>query len=79
MEVVALATLVEEVGMFVYSIRMRLLTPDNGDNYMSPEQRGFNTCQLVSHHWRMSKLAANGQPVIDKVHGEGVIGYFSIL
>ena len=76
---VASATLVEEVGRFVYSIRMHLLTPDNGDDYMLPEQRGFNTCQLVSNHWKMSKFAANGQPVINKVHGEGVIGYFSIL
>ena len=41
-EVVASATLVEEVGMFVYSIRMRMLTPDDGDDYMSPEQRGFS-------------------------------------
>ena len=41
-EVVASATLVEEVGMFVYSIRMRMLTPDDGDDYVSPEQRGFS-------------------------------------
>ena len=78
-EVVSSATFVEEMGMFVYSIRMRLLTPDDGDDYMSPEQRGFDTCQLVSRHWKISKFPANGPPVIDEVRGEGVIGYFPIL
>jgi hypothetical protein len=78
-EIVASAIFVEEMDMFVYSIRMRLLTPDDGNCYMSPEQRGFDTCQLVSRHWKISKLKANRPPVIDEVRGEGVIGYFPIL
>ena len=78
-EIVASAIFAEEMGMFVYSIRMRLLTPDDGDSYVSPEQRGFDTCQLVSRHWKISKLKANRPPVIDEVRGEGVIGCFPIL
>ena len=78
-EVVASAIFVEEMGMFVYSIRMRLLTPDDGEGYMSPEQRGFGSCQLVSRYWKISKFEATGPPVIDEVRGGGVIGYFPIL
>ncbi|KAL3811315.1 hypothetical protein ACHAXA_005401 [Cyclostephanos tholiformis] len=78
-EIVASAIFVEEMGMFVYSIRMRLLTPDDGDGYMTPEQRGFDTCQLVSRHWKISKVRSVGPPAIDEVRGEGVIGYFPIL
>ena len=78
-EIVASAIFAEEMGMFVYSIRMRLLTPDDGDSYVSPEQRGFDACQLVSRHWKISKLKANRPPVIDEVRGEGVIGCFPIL
>ena len=68
------------MGMFVYSIRMRLLTPDDGDEYMTPEARGYDTCQLVSRHWRITKLQEDGgSPVIEDVRGGGVIGYFPIL
>jgi uncharacterized protein affecting Mg2+/Co2+ transport len=79
-EVVASAILVEEMGMFVYSIRMRLLTPDDGEGYMPPEQRGFGSCQLVLRHWKISKFVeATGPPEIDEVRGGGVVGCFPIL
>jgi hypothetical protein len=80
LEIVASSIFVEEMGMFVYSIRMRLLTPDDGDEYMTPEARGYDTCQLVSRHWRITKLQEDGgSPVIEDVRGDGVIGYFPIL
>ncbi len=61
-------------GMFVYSIRMRLLEPEDGEGYMSPEERGFDTCQLVSRHWRITQGGEVGE-----ARGEGVIGYYPLL
>lgn len=60
--------------MFVYSIRMRLLGPEDGDDYMTPEQRGFETCQLVSRFWRITQGTQ-----VNEVRGEGVIGYYPLL
>eukprot|EP00986_Skeletonema_menzelii_P001971 scaffold545_cov139-Skeletonema_menzelii.AAC.2 len=74
-EVVASSTYVFEMGgMFVYSIRIRLLKPEDGEDYMSPEERGFDTCQLVSRHWRITQ---GGE--VEEVRGEGVIGCFPLL
>ena len=53
-EIVASSIYVPEVRMHIYSIRIRLLTPDDGDEYMTPEQRGFESCQLVSRYWKIS-------------------------
>jgi len=85
-EVVASSIYVPEMSMHVYSIRIRLLTPDDGDEYMSPEQRGFETCQLVSRYWKISMKGprrgprgAEPQPVIQEVRGEGVIGMYPLL
>ena len=78
-EIVASAVYVEEMDMFVYSIRMCLLTPDDGEGYMTPEERGFESCQLVSRHWIITKLQPNRTPVVDEVRGDGVIGMYPIL
>lgn len=61
-------------GTFVYSIRMRLLKPEDGEDYMSPEERGFDTCQLVSRYWRITQGGEVGE-----VRGEGVIGCYPLL
>ena len=82
-EAIASAVHVGELSpraMFVYSIRMRLLTPEDGDEYMPPEQRGFETCQLMSRHWKICKHARNrDEPSIDEVRGDGVIGCYPLL
>jgi uncharacterized protein affecting Mg2+/Co2+ transport len=38
---------------FACSIRIRLLTPQDGAEYVFPEDRGFDTCQLRSRHWQI--------------------------
>jgi len=45
-EVIASSIYVPEMRMHIFSIRIRLLAPDDSDEYMSPEQRGFETCQI---------------------------------
>jgi uncharacterized protein affecting Mg2+/Co2+ transport len=60
---------------FIYSIRIRLLTPDD-DGYVSPADRGFETCQLQSRHWHITDYDTGE---IDRVDGEGVIGMYPIL
>lgn len=81
-EVVASSIVVPEAGLHTYSIRIRLLTPDDGDEYMTPQERGFETCQLVSRHWKISSwdnLQHDGPPNVENVRGEGVIGKYPLL
>ena len=83
-EVVASAIFVLGEGFgaprFVYSIRMRLLTPEDGEEYKSPEQRGFGSCQLVSRHWKIYKDDPDeDEPSIEEIRGNGVIGYYPLL
>ena len=81
-EVVASSIFVPEAGLHTYSIRIRLLIPDDGHEYMSPEERGFETCQLVSRHWKISSWdnpQHNGPPDVENVRGEGVIGMYPLL
>ena len=66
---------VERQGMFIYSIRIRILTPGEG-GYMSPSQRGFTTCQLRSRHWIISQ--GNGREP-EHVRGDGVVGMYPLL
>ena len=73
-EIVASSILAPEFGIFVYSIRIRLLTPADGDEYLSPQQRGFETCQLMSRYWKIST-----PDNFDEVRGEGVIGMYPLL
>ena len=60
--------------MHIYSIRLRILTPSDGAEYLSPEQRGFATCQLHSRHWRISY-----ENRVNEVRGEGVVGEYPLL
>jgi len=41
---------------------------------MTPEERGFETCQLVSRYWRIDQ---GGE--VEEIRGEGVIGYYPLL
>ena len=79
-EVVASAVRVPQAGRgqqmgFIYSIRIRLLTR-NEPGYVPPSERGFETCQLFSRHWRITNHSTGRTDVVD---GEGVIGMFPIL
>jgi hypothetical protein len=54
---------------FVDSIRIRLLIPQDGAEYVSPEDRGFDTCHLRSRHWQI----ANDETGETKRTDEGAI------
>lgn len=58
------------------SIRIRLLTSEDGDEYVSPSDRGFDTCQLQSRHWQIND---NDTGRIQHVNGDGVIGMYPLL
>ena len=86
-EVIASAVYVPQSRRFgfIYSVRIRLLTPsitesmqDGNDSYgyESAAQRGFETCQLLSRHWRISDDVAGTTHAVD---GEGVIGMYPLL
>ena len=60
---------------FIYSIRIRLLTPGE-EGYMSPSERGFTECQLQSRHWQISNFETGN---VDNVDGPGVIGMYPVL
>jgi uncharacterized protein affecting Mg2+/Co2+ transport len=61
---------------FIYSFRIRILTPEDGDEYVPPEDRGFETCRLGSRHWQIIN-AETGE--MDRVDGDGVIGMKPVL
>jgi hypothetical protein len=65
----------QDGGGFKYSIRIRMLTPKD-DEYVSPEVRGFHTCQLVRRRWRITDLKTGH---ISQVGGRGAKGMFPIL
>ena len=64
-----------QVGMYIYSIRIRLLDPSE-EGGLSEEARGFRTAQLRSRHWLISK-GEGEEP--EHVNGEGVIGRYPLL
>ena len=72
--VTASVVFVAEVGMYVYSIRIKLLASSE-DGGLSAEERGFETCQLKERKWILSQR--NGPP--EHVHGAGVVGRFPLL
>ena len=55
-------------GIHIYSLRLRLLTSDDGD-YITPEERGFLTCQLHSRHWVITK-SSGGRTITEDVKGK---------
>jgi uncharacterized protein affecting Mg2+/Co2+ transport len=61
---------------FIYSFRIRLLTPEDGDEYVSPEDRGFETCKLGSRHWQ---IIDDETGRTDRVDGDGVLGMYPVL
>jgi len=74
-EVVASSVAAFEINAVVYSVRIRLLTQGE-DGYLTPEERGFDTCQLKSRHWRLTNTI---QDEVDEVNGDGVVGRFPLL
>ena len=74
-EVIASSVAAFEINTVVYSIRIRLLTQGE-DGYLTPEERGFDTCQLKSRHWRLTNTI---QDEVDEVNGDGVVGRFPML
>ena len=75
-EVVASSVGAIEIMTVVYSIRIRILT-EQEDGYMKPDERGFETCQLSTRHWRLIDSNSDGGP--DIVNGEGVVGLLPLL
>jgi len=70
-EVVASSIWSPSDSIFAYSIRIRLLVPTD-DEYDT--NRGFETCQLKTRHWRLTR---GGRP--DNVDGDGLIGKYPLL
>ena len=60
---------------FIYCIRCRLLEPGEY-GYQSAEQRGFETCQLITRHWRITDHSTGHTNTVD---GQGVIGMYPVL
>lgn len=60
---------------WTYSVRVRLLNAGE-EGYMTPQERGFDTCQLQSRHWAIEDGETNS---VDHVRGRGVIGKFPLL
>ena len=58
----------------VYSIRLKLLAPDE-EGGLSAAERGFETAQLSTRHWRL--VQASGE--VESVDGPGVVGRFPLL
>eukprot|EP00559_Dactyliosolen_fragilissimus_P009482 CAMPEP_0184862268 /NCGR_PEP_ID=MMETSP0580-20130426/6752_1 /TAXON_ID=1118495 /ORGANISM="Dactyliosolen fragilissimus" /LENGTH=482 /DNA_ID=CAMNT_0027360043 /DNA_START=198 /DNA_END=1646 /DNA_ORIENTATION=+ len=76
-EVVASSVLaIEQMqSPFIYSIRIRLLVQGE-QGYLPPSERGFDTCQLFSRHWRIRN---HDDDSVDRVDGDGVIGMYPLL
>jgi hypothetical protein len=74
-QVIASSIYAAEIDVVVYSIRIRLLEPGES-GYMTPEERGFETCQLMTRHWILTDFMNRK---IDEVNGEGVVGRFPLL
>lgn len=60
--------------MCVYSIRIRLLAPDE-EGGLSVAARGFETAQLNTRHWRLHQADGGVEPV----DGPGVVGRFPLF
>ena len=69
----AVAVWAPERNSHIYSVRLKLLSPDE-EGGLSEEQRGFSTCQLQSRHWAMRMSDGS----IDSVDGSGVVGKYPV-
>ena len=80
-ETVASAMYAEEIDGFVISIDIRVLNPDDGEEYKSPKQRGFDTCELFSPKWKTSRHSPNpDQTSVEEVRCKEVVnGYRPVL
>lgn len=86
-EAIASAVFLPERGFFVYSVRLRLLTRNDGHEYVTPALRGFDTCQQVSHNWKITKERgqSNGSvdlethTTVEGTRGEGPYEQFALL
>jgi hypothetical protein len=58
----ASAICVPDVGQFMYSIRIVLLTPGE-EGYLAPEERGFVTAQLHTRRWLLRNADGTDSPV----------------
>lgn len=74
-EVVASAVPAYEIGRTIYSVRIRLVEPGE-DGSLSSSERGFETCQLRSRHW---KITANDTGEEEHVRGDGGTGLYPLL
>ncbi len=74
-EVIASSLPDVDIAAIVYSLRIRILEPHE-EGYVTPTERGFETCQLFSRHWRLMN-SDTGR--IDEVNGEGVVGRYPLL
>lgn len=63
-----------EIGMSVYSIRIKLLAPAE-EGGMSAAERGFETAQLSTRHWVLTKSSGEQE----FVNGPGVVGRFPLF
>eukprot|EP00550_Attheya_septentrionalis_P010369 CAMPEP_0198281886 /NCGR_PEP_ID=MMETSP1449-20131203/1763_1 /TAXON_ID=420275 /ORGANISM="Attheya septentrionalis, Strain CCMP2084" /LENGTH=539 /DNA_ID=CAMNT_0043977879 /DNA_START=118 /DNA_END=1737 /DNA_ORIENTATION=+ len=64
-------------GMVLYSFRIRLLIPGD-EGYLTPAERGFETCQLIARHWKITTQKKN-EVSTEHVRGEGVVGLYPLL
>jgi hypothetical protein len=77
-EVVASSTYNPFERIHIYSIRIRLIQPQD-EGYETPEQRGFITAQLHSRYWIITKQTESHIDSREVVRGEGVIGEYPLL
>jgi hypothetical protein len=69
----AVAVWAPERYSHIYSVRLKLLSPDE-EGGLSNEQRGFTSCQLQSRHWAMRMRDGS----IETVDGSGVVGKYPV-
>ena len=74
-EIVASSVGAPEAGILTYSLSIRILT-EGEDGYLTAEQRGFETCQLHTRHW---KIHDSMEDSTDEVEGAGVVGRYPLL
>jgi len=74
-EVIASGIGAPEIQSVIYSIRIRLLL-ESEEGHMTEQERGFETCQLLSRHWVLYNEDNNKTESVD---GNGVVGLYPVL